>query len=70
MSHSGSRKVKQRQKWGVSASDVAYHFGTSGISVATATGITHPLGKFSAFKFKLLSFLFLSAKFMKGMICA
>ncbi|CAA2979441.1 Mitochondrial substrate carrier family protein ucpB [Olea europaea subsp. europaea] len=32
-----------KQKWGVSASDVVYHFGTSGISVAAATGITHPL---------------------------
>ncbi|XP_031100029.1 mitochondrial substrate carrier family protein ucpB isoform X2 [Ipomoea triloba] len=43
-SASGSSKVKQqRQKWGVSASDVAYHFGTSGISVAAATAITHPL---------------------------
>lgn len=37
-----------KQKWGVSASDVVYHFGTSGISVAAATGITHPLG-FSLF---------------------
>nr|GMD13027.1 mitochondrial substrate carrier family protein ucpB [Ipomoea batatas] len=44
LSVSGSSKVKQqRQKWGVSASDVAYHFGTSGISVAAATAITHPL---------------------------
>nr|GLL30646.1 mitochondrial substrate carrier family protein ucpB isoform X1 [Ipomoea trifida] len=43
LSVSGSREVKQRQKWGVSASDVAYHFGTSGISVAAATAITHPL---------------------------
>nr|GMD18553.1 mitochondrial substrate carrier family protein ucpB isoform X2 [Ipomoea batatas] len=45
LSVSGSSKVKQqRQKWGVSASDVAYHFGTSGVSVAAATAITHPLG--------------------------
>ncbi|KAL6516030.1 hypothetical protein OROGR_019335 [Orobanche gracilis] len=36
---SGSFKAK----WGVSPSDVCYHFGTSGISVAAATGITHPL---------------------------
>ncbi|KAL6564260.1 hypothetical protein OROMI_015710 [Orobanche minor] len=41
---SGSFKAK----WGVSPSDVCYHFGTSGISVAAATGITHPLdGKLS-----------------------
>ncbi|XP_075509274.1 uncharacterized protein LOC142545777 isoform X2 [Primulina tabacum] len=30
-------------KWGVSPSYAMYHFGTSGISVAAATGITHPL---------------------------
>ncbi|GER26501.1 mitochondrial carrier protein [Striga asiatica] len=34
---------KFKSKWGVSPSDVFYHFGTSGISVATATGVTHPL---------------------------
>lgn len=33
----------KEQKWGVSASHVVYHFGTSGISVAAATAITHPL---------------------------
>ncbi|XP_047318227.1 mitochondrial substrate carrier family protein ucpB isoform X2 [Impatiens glandulifera] len=32
-----------KRKWGFSASDVIYHFGTSGISVAAATSITHPL---------------------------
>ncbi|KAK3003242.1 hypothetical protein RJ639_018184 [Escallonia herrerae] len=32
-----------KQNWWVSPSNVAYHFGTSGISVAAATGITHPL---------------------------
>ncbi|XP_057483549.1 uncharacterized protein LOC130770207 isoform X2 [Actinidia eriantha] len=34
---------EEREKWGFSASDVVYHFGTSGISVAAATGVTHPL---------------------------
>ncbi|KAK4418201.1 Mitochondrial uncoupling protein 2 [Sesamum alatum] len=38
---SSSGSIKAR--WGVSPSDVAYHFGTSGMSVAAATGITHPL---------------------------
>ncbi|KAL3644827.1 hypothetical protein CASFOL_010007 [Castilleja foliolosa] len=38
-SSSGSFK----SKWGVSPSDVVYHFGTSGTSVASATAITHPL---------------------------
>lgn len=37
---SGSLKAKS----GVSPSDVFYHFGTSGMSVAAATGVTHPLG--------------------------
>ncbi|KAL1542684.1 mitochondrial substrate carrier family protein ucpB-like [Salvia divinorum] len=32
-----------KAKWGVSSSDAFYHFSTSGMSVATATGITHPL---------------------------
>ncbi|XP_073292177.1 uncharacterized protein [Primulina huaijiensis] len=32
-----------RSKWGISPSYAMYHFGTSGISVAAATGITHPL---------------------------
>ncbi|KAK4407069.1 RNA-binding protein BRN1 [Sesamum angolense] len=36
---SGSFKAR----WGISPSDVVYHFGTSGMSVAAATGVTHPL---------------------------
>ncbi|XP_012832868.1 PREDICTED: mitochondrial substrate carrier family protein ucpB isoform X3 [Erythranthe guttata] len=32
-----------KAKWGVSPSDVFYHFGTSGMSVAAATAVTHPL---------------------------
>lgn len=36
-------EVKERRKWGVSASDVVSHFGSSGMAVAAATGITHPL---------------------------
>lgn len=43
---SGSMEVKERRKWDVSGSYVVSHFGTSGISVAAATGITHPLGCF------------------------
>ncbi|GAA0163040.1 secondary carrier transporter [Lithospermum erythrorhizon] len=39
----GGVKVKERQKWGVSPSHVFYHFGTSGVSVAAATAVTHPL---------------------------
>jgi len=31
----------------VSPSDVFYNFGTSGLSVAVATGVTHPLGSSS-----------------------
>ncbi|KAK4357309.1 hypothetical protein RND71_022919 [Anisodus tanguticus] len=36
-------EMKERGKWDVSTSDVVSHFGTSGMSVAAATGITHPL---------------------------
>lgn len=38
-------KGNEKQSWATSPSNAAYHFGTSGISVAVATGITHPLGK-------------------------
>ncbi|KAF8392529.1 hypothetical protein HHK36_022872 [Tetracentron sinense] len=40
---SGSLKVEEKQKSAVSASYIVYHFGTSGIAVATATSVTHPL---------------------------
>ncbi|XP_056169030.1 uncharacterized protein LOC115680195 isoform X2 [Syzygium oleosum] len=40
---SGSARQDKSQKWRVSLSDVAYHFGTSGLSVGVATGVTHPL---------------------------
>ncbi|KAL1558459.1 mitochondrial substrate carrier family protein ucpB-like [Salvia divinorum] len=44
MTNSSSSHGSMKAKWGVSSSsDVFYHFGTSGMSVATATGITHPL---------------------------
>ncbi|KAM7277002.1 hypothetical protein ACFE04_018868 [Oxalis oulophora] len=33
----------ENQKWSASPSNVFYHFGTSGLSVAVATAITHPL---------------------------
>lgn len=36
-------KVNEKQSWAVSPSDVVYHFGTSGLSVAAATAVTHPL---------------------------
>lgn len=37
-------KIREKQILAVSPIAVVYHFGTSGIAVATATGITHPLG--------------------------
>ncbi|KAJ0878256.1 putative mitochondrial carrier domain superfamily [Helianthus annuus] len=41
---SGGMGVKNdEQSWWASPSNVASHFGTSGVAVATATGITHPL---------------------------
>ncbi|KAG6417860.1 hypothetical protein SASPL_120057 [Salvia splendens] len=43
MSSSSSSPGSMKAKWGVSSSDVVYHFGTSGMSVATATVTTHPL---------------------------
>ncbi|CAA0832082.1 Mitochondrial substrate carrier family protein [Striga hermonthica] len=43
MADSSSSSGKFKSKWGVSPSDVFYHFGTSGMSVASATGVTHPL---------------------------
>lgn len=39
----GSARQDKSRKWRVSPLDVAYHFGTSGLSVAVATGVTHPL---------------------------
>lgn len=43
-SRSGTAKVADRSRyWAVSATDVAYHLGTSGMSVAVATAITHPI---------------------------
>ncbi|KAL3517501.1 hypothetical protein ACH5RR_020090 [Cinchona calisaya] len=40
---SGLKKVKEGHILGIPISTVASHFGTSGISVAVATGLTHPL---------------------------
>ncbi|TXG63537.1 hypothetical protein EZV62_010531 [Acer yangbiense] len=42
---SGAGKVKfdEKQKWSTSTSHIVYHFGTSGLAVAMATAITHPL---------------------------
>ncbi|KAL3827876.1 hypothetical protein ACJIZ3_016678 [Penstemon smallii] len=39
----GDSSGLSKAKWGVSPSHVFYHFGTSGMSVAAATAITHPL---------------------------
>lgn len=47
--HLGEMGVKLNQNWWASPSKVAYHFGTSGVAVAAATGITHPLGIFIQF---------------------
>ncbi|XP_022728210.1 mitochondrial substrate carrier family protein ucpB-like isoform X1 [Durio zibethinus] len=40
---SGAFKVNEKRSWATSPSGALYHFGTSGISVAVATGLTHPL---------------------------
>ncbi|XP_023738414.1 uncharacterized protein LOC111886407 isoform X1 [Lactuca sativa] len=40
---SGEIRMKFNQNWCASPSKVASHFGTSGVAVAAATGITHPL---------------------------
>lgn len=41
-------KADEKQNWAlVSPSGVAFHFGTSGLSVAVATAVTHPLGNLS-----------------------
>ncbi|KAL8262156.1 hypothetical protein R6Q59_026205 [Mikania micrantha] len=40
---SGDMGVKNSQSWWASPSKIASHFGTSGVAVAAATGITHPL---------------------------
>ncbi|KAG6383636.1 hypothetical protein SASPL_156602 [Salvia splendens] len=38
MSNSSSSPGSMKAKWGVSSSDVLYHFGTIGMSVASTTG--------------------------------
>ncbi|KAG7025553.1 Mitochondrial substrate carrier family protein ucpB, partial [Cucurbita argyrosperma subsp. argyrosperma] len=40
---SGVLARNEKRNWAVSPSDVGYHFGTSGFSVAIATAVTHPL---------------------------
>ncbi|GJZ33922.1 bifunctional riboflavin kinase/FMN phosphatase isoform X2 [Tanacetum coccineum] len=45
--------VKNDPSWLASPSKVASHFGTSGLAVAAATGVTHPLG----FSFQALTFI-------------
>ena len=56
LSASGLKKVKEGHVWGIPISTIVSHFGTSGISVAAATGITHPLG-FFFFNSSLLIYL-------------
>lgn len=41
---SGEMRAMNNQSWSASPSKVASHFGTSGVAVAAATSITHPLG--------------------------
>lgn len=60
--YSGVLARNERRNWAASPSDVLYHFGTSGLSVAVATAVTHPLGSlFFPFKFWIMPsrFLFL-----------
>lgn len=40
----GNEEVRNRKNLLPPLSMVASHFGTSGMSVALATGVTHPLG--------------------------
>ncbi|GAV79071.1 Mito_carr domain-containing protein [Cephalotus follicularis] len=40
---SAPRNSSSSGTWAASPSNFFYHFGTSGLSVATATGVTHPL---------------------------
>ncbi|XVE77702.1 hypothetical protein DITRI_Ditri13aG0084200 [Diplodiscus trichospermus] len=40
---SGEFEVNNKRSWAESPSGALYHFGTSGIAVAVATGFTHPL---------------------------
>ncbi|XVF21876.1 hypothetical protein REPUB_Repub12eG0127200 [Reevesia pubescens] len=42
-SFSGTVKVNEKKSWATSSLGALNHFGTSGISVAVATGLTHPL---------------------------
>lgn len=44
--YSGEIRMKFNQNWCASPSKVASHFGTSGVAIAKATGITQPLGFF------------------------
>jgi len=38
-------KESKKARWGLPpASTIFYHFGTSGVAVAMATAVTHPLG--------------------------
>lgn len=45
----GTSSHDEKQNWAKSPSTVFNHFATSGISVAVATSITHPLGTFVSF---------------------
>lgn len=62
LENSGEMGRKDNFSWWASPSKVASHFGTSGVAVAAATGITHPLGFFLQFsivcQFVILVFYF------------
>ncbi|KAJ6873528.1 mitochondrial substrate carrier family protein ucpB isoform X1 [Populus alba x Populus x berolinensis] len=67
-SHSGSRNsdsfvvkvAEEKQKWPVSSSQMVSHFATSGLSVAVATAITHPLGMLTRWSVQNFVFLYCS----------
>ena len=60
----GAFKVNEKRGWATSPSGALYHFGTSGISVAVATGLTHPLGSFFFLSIFPSVFLDLSKKLL------
>lgn len=56
----GAFKFNEKRISPSSPSGALYHFGTSGISVAVATGLTHPLGSIFIFLiFNLSNLIFL-----------
>jgi len=65
----GTAAHDEKQNWAKSPSTVFNHFATSGLSVAVATSITHPLGSFrSCFSYYSLVFIFIMLMLFIG-IC-